>query len=60
MVSSDSVKNEVQDRSSTKSADLQRMFDELENTGTVTMDIPSPYSEGDASLLEWLKSGYIE
>lgn len=60
MVSSDSVKNEVQDRNSAKTADLQEMFDELESTGTVTMEIPSPYSESDASLLEWLKSGYVE
>lgn len=60
MVSSDSVKDEVQDRSSTKSADLQRMFDELESTGTVTLDIPNPYAEGDESLLAWLKSGFVE
>jgi hypothetical protein len=60
MVSSDSVKNEVQDRSSAKSADLQRLFDELESTGTVTLDIPNPYSESDASLLAWLKSGFVE
>jgi hypothetical protein len=60
MVSSDSVKDEVQNRGSVKSADLQQMFEELETTGTVTLDIPNPYSEGDASLLEWLRSGFTE
>jgi hypothetical protein len=60
MFSSEGAKNEVQERSSFKDADFQQMFEELETTGTVTLDIPNPYAEGDASLLEWLKSGFTE
>lgn len=60
MVSSDSAMGEVQDRDSMKSADLQKMFDELETTGRVTQNIPNPNAEVDASILEWLKSGFVE
>ena len=58
MVSSKSVTNEVQSRGSEKDADLQHMFEELEATGTVTLDIPNPDAESDASLLAWLWNGF--
>lgn len=60
MVSSDSVKDEVQNRDSAKSSDLEKMLAELESTGNVTLNIPNPHAEGDAFLLEWLKSGFVE
>lgn len=40
--------------------DLQKMFEEFESTGTVQSNIPNPHAAGDAALLAWLKSGYIE
>lgn len=60
MFSSKEAQEEVPVQQAVKDADFQKLFEELEATGTVKLDIPNPYAEGDASLLEWLKSGSTE